>query len=510
MKTITPERRQNSRSATERAVDYYIAETYPDNQYEQREVLDRTRRIRDYINIFAGDVLPPEAIDAGVLYEVRRGEMDSTPGMITTASSLMEYYTSPGVHPGSAEYVAALLNDMEYMDGHAKWYHRNATYLQHKNGGVNAWSKPLPPISINEMGALGKEVNIESILVKSCIMVDKLVVSANEMMQYDDTSKPDDEVLDDIIESETFYGPLCEVFGFDGLAMELRSQSRKMRMLKEGRAEDILRVQEYCATVRKLGPGAVLANIAGDDNFAISSAVNQPEYLQDNAEVPYISVQLGEFAMDLGDGKLVAGNWRLKSVGSLVDKIFSKERGVLPMDVMGLTVILQDEHELADTFAEITKRVQASQSLQGKPAPSKTKWAFVQGDEDFRRMVREACAPEFIDGNVQILDKDKGYRVAKFTCLADNGNMPVEMQFLTKADRKNARTGPDAHIIYKAQMDGVFYTVKERRRAAEVLYELHNRKFHMTDNVGTLQANPESLIRGTRDMQRAYVSTYIK
>lgn len=544
MNRITLERQQNSRDAATRAVEYYAKQTYldetlqaknpsnneatPENlqaqtsseesdslaevygQYspEYQECIDRTNRIRDYINIFAGKVLPPEAIDAGVLYEVKSGELTSRQGMTTAATSLMEYYTSPGTHKDSANYVAALLNDMDYMNGYAKWYKENESYINLIESEDSVWSQMLPPIDIDTMGIVGKEVNVESILVKSCTKLDSLMVSANEIMQFGDTYTLDGELLDDIIEAETFYGPLCEVFGFDGLAMELRSQSRKLRLLKEGKKENIMHLQEYCNSMHQAGPGAVLKNIVGDDNFAISSAVNPPDYLA-HSQVPYASVQLGEFAIDLGNGKLAAGNWRLKSVGSLADKIFNsgKERLEVPMDVMGLTMILHDEAELAEVFADVIQRVYASNELEGRPAPSKTKWAFVQGDDAFRQMVRSRLDSDFIDENVQILEENKGYRVAKFTCLAEGGQMPVEVQFLTKADRKNARTGPDAHIIYKAQMDGVFYSAEQRMHAARTLGELHCRKVHMQNSVGTLEANPESLVRGERDMTMAYLNS---
>ena len=210
-----------------------------------------------------------------------------------------------------------------------------------------------------------------------------------------------------------------------------------------------------------------------------------------------------------GDHMLTAGNWRLKSVGSLANKIQNSEKRGFPMDVMGFTFILKDEEELADVFACVIEKVILSENLECVPAPSKENWVFVQGDDNFRRLIRKRFSYDFIQKNIQVMEKDVHYCVAKLTCILldeeKNRQMPVEIQFLTKEDRKNARTGTAAHIIYKAQSEGIFYSADDRERASKILTKMYNRKTHMYDSVSTLEANTESLIRGTGDMDRVYM-----
>ena len=48
---------------------------------------------------------------------------------------------------------------------------------------------------------------------------------------------------------------------------------------------------------------------------------------------------MGEFAADTKYGNMVAGNWRIKTVGSLADKLKGGD-GI--MDVVGMMVISRD------------------------------------------------------------------------------------------------------------------------------------------------------------------------
>ena len=506
MNKITQERQQYSHNAAMRSINYFRDEAYADDLEKRTEALNRISRVRDYIDIFAGDVMSPEAAHAGIRYEIKKEENSNIENAVVSATALMEYYTYPNTHEDAASYTAALLNDMEYMDNYATYYRNN-----------DAWRKTSAPIDIKEMGRLSDEVNIESIIIKSCIVLDKLVEPVREVEESGDLSRLDDKVLKNITEAEIFYGPLCEVFGFDGLAMDLRSQSHVLRLLKNGKLEDVAKVREYCNSMREIGPQAVLSNIV-EGNFAVFNAVKDVDCIHDyDSEIPYSSIQLGEFVTDFGnfwsgkegDHMLTAGNWRLKSVGSLANKIQNSEKRGFPMDVMGFTFILKDEEELADVFACVIEKVILSENLECVPAPSKENWVFVQGDDNFRRLIRKRFSYDFIQKNIQVMEKDVHYRVAKLTCILldeeKNRQMPVEMQFLTKEDRKNARTGTAAHIIYKAQSEGIFYSADDRERASKILTKMYNRKTHMYDSVSTLEANTESLIRGTGDMDRVYM-----
>lgn len=126
--------------------------------------------------------------------------------------------------------------------------------------------------------------------------------------------------------------------------MDLRSQSHVLRLLKNGKLDDVAKVREYCNSMREIGPQAVLSNIV-EGNFAVFNAVKDVDCIHDyDSEIPYSSIQLGEFVTDFGnfwsgkegDHMLTAGNWRLKSVGSLANKIQNSEKKRIPNGCDGL------------------------------------------------------------------------------------------------------------------------------------------------------------------------------
>ena len=55
------------------------------------------------------------------------------------------------------------------------------------------------------------------------------------------------------MEAESFYAPLCEVMGFDGLAASLRSQAHIIRLKGQGEHDLIEEIREQYETIRHIG-----------------------------------------------------------------------------------------------------------------------------------------------------------------------------------------------------------------------------------------------------------------
>lgn len=503
------ERIETSQEAALHVISDYVEEVYPDDQNRVKELLQKSLRVHDYVNIFAGNVLPKEALDTAMLHtmDMDAAAHDNLRPVMCTATAKLEYVTSPLTHTRTAGYVPALLNDMRYINGAAQHYLKDEVYQGHINGNGGGWDKSVKPVSIEKMVEMAEQVNIESALLKSAMCLEELVEQVNHALETNG-AKPDDDVaiLEHVIEAETFYGPLCEVLGFDGLAMELRSQAQQLRFIYQGRGDMVINAHRYLDEVEAYAPTAFLREMVQDgEEMAISSAVNEPnEEVCDAARaVPYKSAQLGEFSLRLESGCVVAGNWRVKSVGSLTAKLL-RGKGDMPMDILGGTVISETLDDMARDFAEMTVRAVNNPHLAMQKAPSKEKPVIVQGEQEY---IDAACAhlpEEFVTQYVQKIHKD-GFRVAKFTCLGADGELPVELQFLTKKDRRDARRGERAHILYKFETDGNFYTREERKAAADLLEKLYQRKQYMLRHGKELIVNPESLIRGEDDAQTWYM-----
>ncbi len=149
----------------------------------------------------------------------------------------------------------------------------------------------------------------------------------------------------------------------------------------------------------------------------------------------------------------------------------------VPFDIDGITFITEDRDELLDVFLDMInnngivtppqdKATQNNKTSTNEDddyiitpyaAPGRDKILKVEGDTQFIKDIRAAFearypgtrAEEYIDFKE---DNKKGFRVAKMTGLYEDqasGILPFEVQILTKEDRKAARHGVAAHILYK-------------------------------------------------------------
>lgn len=461
---------------------------------ERENFSEHARRTADLVHVFAGEDLPSKAIDAAYLHDLYdRATGDDPEKKKLAADGVMEYFNNPHLTNKQKEYVGALVNDMAVIEDTAMWYRENEGEYDYQEDDPEIWDKEAPPIPLDDMFTLSKTVNIESVLLKSCEMLDNLHNPAETNVA----------MMQDIHEAESFYAPLCEVLGYDGLAMELRSHAKQNRLMNQGGevSDVMIEVAHFCHEMRELGPQSVLRHFADEDDYEISSVVNKPRYIDKYSETSYETVELGEFAIDAGD-RLLTGNWRIKSVGSLMGKLLRKDRnGGMPMDVMGMTVISPDEEGVAKDFAYMARRTIESETLRPQKAPSKKHAFVVQGDRAYIDRMCAELGEEFVQNNVDIIENDKGYRVSKFTCLGED-DMPIEMQFVTKEDRKAGRVGKWAHIFHKLKESGISYSEARKAQYAEYLQEIHRRKEHMNAGADELVVNPHSLVYARREMQK--------
>ena len=470
------------------AVDRYAAASIG----ERDNFAEHARRTADIVHVFAGNDLPSKAIDAAYLHDVYdRATGEDTHNMLQASAQLAEYFANSDISEKEAEYVMSLINDMTIIEDTATLYREmDETVHQLRDDDPELWTREAPAIPLDDMFQVSKNVNIESVLIKSCEILDHLHHPAHENLS----------AAHDIYEAESFYAPLCEVLGYDGLAMELRSHAKQNRLFYQGKGDLVVNVARFCYDMRRLGPQSVLNKFANEEDFSVSNVVNQPRYIDKYSDTSYETVELGEFALDM-DGQLMTGNWRIKSVGSLAGKLLRSDRsGEAPMDVMGMTVISEDVDRVAQDFSTMSRHVMKSDALHPQKAPSKQHAFVVQGDRAYIDRICQELGEVFVEQNVDIIENADGYRVSKFTCLSED-SMPIEMQFVTKADRKAGRVGKWAHIFHKLKECGVTYTEEQKVVYASWLEQIYERKCHMNEHGAEPVVNPQSLVQGRRAMR---------
>lgn len=439
---------------------------------EREDLVEHAERTMKLVEEFAGLKLPPEAIHAVLLHDVvdrfhNRDSQKCTPERRQAAGlALADVCTNPGtgMTREQGSYVASLLADFILVE-EASGRHRlqvantipesiREIITDRYEGSVpaEAWQQIEPFVDVEQMAEFLDKTNIEAVIIKACELLDN--------MRYPSSSR-ESAKLQDVLEAESFYAPLCEVMGFDGLAASLRSQAHIIRLKGQGKRKLVEEIREQYETIRHAGVRNLVNTIFGTEEVVTEAVVG----LRSEASCHNRPVHIGDFLAE--NGKEVEGKYRLKTVGSWAAKVHeARQNGkpeYTPMDVLGLTVISDTVKDQARDFVEfLQRRIDMNPAFQLKKANSKSKAICVQGTVDYVNAVRwemwqhgfDIGRCEFaIQDDESVKQRGQKYQVSKVTFLMDHPELdkgvPVEVQFVTKAERQRSRTGEVAHIIYK-------------------------------------------------------------
>ena len=439
---------------------------------ERKDLAAHAERTMKLVEEFAGLKLPLEAIHAVLLHDVadrfhNRDSQKCTPERRQAAGlALADVFTNPktGMTREQGSYVASLLADfiaVEEASGRHRLQVANTIpenireiITDRYNGSVpaEAWRQVEPFVDVEQMAEFLDKTNIEAVIIKACELLDN--------MRYPSSSR-ESAKLQDVLEAESFYAPLCEVMGFDGLAASLRSQAHIIRLEGQGEHDLVKEIRGQYETIRHVGVRNLVNTIFGTEEVKTKAVVGP----RSEASCHNRPVHIGDFLAE--NGKEVEGKYRLKTVGSWAAKVHEARQNDKPeytlMDVLGLTVISDTVKDQARDFVEfLQRRIDMNPAFQLKKANSKSSAIYVQGTVDYVNAVRwemwqhgfDIGRCEFaIQDDESVKQRGQKYQVSKATFLMDHPELdkgvPVEVQFVTKAERQRSRTGEVAHIIYK-------------------------------------------------------------
>mgnify|MGYP000099371165 FL=1 len=136
-----------------------------------------------------------------------------------------------------------------------------------------------------------------------------------------------------------------------------------------------------------------------------------------------------------------------------------EHQDVHPIDLYGLTMIADNNEQLAKEYAAAVVRALKSDKITPYPSPGREKEVFiVKGSKEFQDTIREAVLAEIPDVDMELFSfktKKGGFTDAKITGLYETGDgrvgfAPFEMQFSTPDARLTARIGGRAaHFLFK-------------------------------------------------------------
>ena len=514
-----------------KVLDGYISCT----EGEREDFKDHAYRVYKIVKAYTGDDLPPEAASLSLIHDVadRMFNKKSTKYNDTWArnatDALYEFMDDENISHDQLKYSACLLADMVEIEQNAAHHRKLMAKIAEEESNddyreayslvaeryvgkvsPDQWRVAQPLLDLDHMRMGMDKVNIEAFIIKGAEIMDNL--------QYP-SSKRESAVLQDVLEAESFYAPILEAMGYEAFAAELRSVAKVRRLIGQGKEDLIKSAKEIQDRVLQVGMDKIADKIFGVDDGTINYAIRKDE---DSGEY---STHMGEFAADTKYGNMVAGNWRIKTVGSLADKLKGGD-GI--MDIVGMMVISRDRETTACDFAHFI----ADRLKEFRPvcARSKNRPVYIQGTKEYVDAVEQNLRELGVGSDEYLVKidtdekrKQRGYSIYEiskvtFAVDVDDVEVPVEIQFITKDERRRARTGEVSHIAYKylqSQGFGKDNLEKETTRqrvermkivslAKEVLGDLHKRRYDMINSkiTGKLGINPKSLSSEDKFIER--------
>ena len=514
-----------------KVLDGYISCT----EGEREDFKDHAYRVYKIVKAYTSDDLPPEAASLSLIHDVadRMFNKKSTKYNDTWArnatDALYEFMDDENISHDQLKYSACLLADMVEIEQNAAHHRKLMAKIAEEESNddyreayslvaeryigkvsPDQWRVAQPLLDLDHMRMGMDKVNIEAFIIKGAEIMDNL--------QYP-SSKRESAVLQDVLEAESFYAPILEAMGYEAFAAELRSVAKVRRLIGQGKEDLVKSAKEIQDRVLQVGMDKIADKIFGVNDGTINYAIRKDE---DSGEY---STHMGEFAADTKYGNMVAGNWRIKTVGSLADKLKGGD-GI--MDIVGMMVISRDRETTACDFAHFI----ADRLKEFRPvcARSKNRPVYIQGTKEYVDAVEQNLRELGIGSDEYLVKIDtdekreqRGYSIYEiskvtFAVDVDDVEVPVEIQFITKDERRRARTGEVSHIAYKylqSQGFGKDNLEKETTRqcvermkivslAKEVLGDLHKRRYDMINSKITskLGINPKSLSSEDKFIER--------
>lgn len=505
-----------------KVLDSYISCT----EGEREDFKEHAHRVYKIVKAYTGDDLPPEAASLSLIHDVadrmfnKKSTKYNDVWARNAADALYGFMDDEKISHDQLEYSASLLADMAKIEQSAAHHRKlmaeiaeeesNEDYqeiyslvAERHMGEVSPeqWAIAQPLLDLDHMRLEMDKVNIEAFIIKGAEIMDNL---------QNPSSRRESAVLQDVLEAESFYAPILEAMGYEAFAAELRSVAKIRRLIGQGREDLVENAKEVQDRVLRVGMEKIAGRIFGVNDGTISYAIRKDE---DSGKY---STHMGEFAADTEYGNTVAGNWRIKTVGSLADKLKGGD-GI--MDIVGMMVISRDRETTACDFAHFI----ADRLKEFRPvcARNKNKPIYIQGTKEYVDIVEQNLRELGVSSDEYLIKIDtdekcekRGYPIYEiskvtFVVVVDDVEIPVEIQFITKDERCRARTGEVSHIAYKylqSQGFGKDNLEKETTRqrvermkivslAEEVLGALYKRRYDMKNskNTGDLGLNPKSL-----------------
>lgn len=289
--------------------------------------------------------------------------------------------------------------------------------------------------------------------------------------------------------AENFLIPVCSIIGLDNLESELKDEIGVMTgrnigdalYRKDALSNDIDSIMNEVDRVVSLHFGSRYSTDPTRFDFAMGNFNGVfSELLGESDLKPAVNTNsshstfFGSGTVKTPNGAELEVRARGKGRGSYCKKLLQtigyydkrsqplKDSGEFhPIDLYGMTVICQDNEQLADAYADAVIKAVNRGKITPYPAPGRKNECFViKGSPDFQEKIRQKIIDKIPGVDMEMFsfkDSSSGFTDAKITGFyeTDDGRIPYapfEVQFSTPDARLVARTGKKAaHFFFKLQ-----------------------------------------------------------
>lgn len=411
---------------------------------KQRDLVLTNTLIADFCDEYVDTTVYSAAILGPILDAL------SDPASASAAELALRTYTSNSQNPKSAAYILGLLADRPVIDDFwkqnvAEQYVDQPELLQQLLATTpeeipsELWQPDARLVSPDHMLVLVDTINLESLLIQSAETLVKL---------EDDKAANNNSTLQQVYKAESFLAPLCEIIGFDGLAMALRSRTNLLRATYTGKPELVERATHI---IEEQGS---VEQVDQNVQALFTAIFGESIHEQVVAHTAKHGIIIGEGTCTSKDLRVV---WRQKTSGSLVEKLQRQnDPEFTPLDILGATIIAPGEHEVGERLGRIIERLHKDDCIKLVPAEGRTDAVHIKGTPDYIEVIREALGFDTVESMKRFVDVKEAepgeYRVCKVTLVysrEDRPDLRAEIQITTESDRIEARIGSAAHLLYK-------------------------------------------------------------
>lgn len=346
--------------------------------------------------------------------------------------------------------------------------------------------------------------------------------------------------------AENFLIPVCSIIGLDNLESELKDEIGVMTgrnigdalYRKDALSSDIDSIMNEVDRVVSLHFGSRYSTDPTRFDFAMGNFNGVfSELLGESDLKPAVNTNsshstfFGSGTVKTPNGAELEVRARGKGRGSYCKKLLQtigyydkrsqplKDSGEFhPIDLYGMTVICQDNEQLADAYADAVIKAVNGGKITPYPAPGRKSECFViKGSSDFQEKIRQKIIDKIPGIDMEMFsfkDSGSGFTDAKITGFyeTDDGRIPYapfEMQFSTPDARLVARTGKKAaHFFFKLRkIYGDLVNMSDE--TAEKIIDIWQRKQDFFTNCAD-EEKESHLTKQSRDRVSEFYKVYNK